>query len=850
MSGTPPPNDHPGSTGNTPASSVPAGTNISPRSPRPATRNGIPTISTIPIPPEILAQQQQPPRPNITSMLFLTAFFFFMSGNNHPINSGIEIGPDGELRTRMSELDYAKQIRDEWKGNLYGNDTLKGNYTEPILPTILPSSWIPPEYTYESSHHHNGFYNNITGFFRSSNLHPISIDPNSTLPSTSSKPTPHQDIQDEEYWHHLTRTHLPDLNPTGQWNSTLSKELRGEWNWKQTKKWDMNLKERNISSISPELEEQYTKNGTEWERYDDWNWVKGQLTLTSTPSSNIIHPAITDGQIASDTKVDEGNNGEKDSITYDFFGLHYLPNGTYNLYGLPEGMRIDIRKLSNLWTTSVSAITKEIILRELEKEVRNLDGNLMIGDLREDDISEMTTCPLLLHLTVPPLPPGVTKEDIDFYNSEIQNPTGIKSAIPRPPSYWQVGKGFGGVIIADQCGWAMGIQGGEGVGIDEFWSRSINYAAFATISQLVVLLLLVRQMEQTRTPSALSKVSVYTIVIMSITDSWIFSAHVVVGIMSDNKASLPMLVPGFMCLCTAVVFGPRYAVLLHRIQAPERGSSTPPTLIRPNATTPTTAQNDTASAASTASGVQVTENGIVRTLSAIESIKAFFRDYPALRWVAIIGFLFCFLQFAFLPSVIPFFLFVLYSFWIPQIWRNARRGTSRGMDAWFILGTTAGRLALPLYAFAYTDNVFFIEKSNWIWGIVWWQLAQIALLYAQERFGPSFFLPKSLAPPESYNYHPILPSPTSDPEAAAATFPLLLSEGEKTCSICMEEVDLSQSSYDNHHHSTSTGLSVVGNKRKNYALAPCGHLFHTNCLNQWMAVKTICPLCKRSLPPL
>ena len=81
-------------------------------------------------------------------------------------------------------------------------------------------------------------------------------------------------------------------------------------------------------------------------------------------------------------------------------------------------------------------------------------------------------------------------------------------------------------------------------------------AAYATLSQLIILVLLVRQMESTRTPSSLAKVSLWTIVIMGLSDSWIFSLHVVQGIMSDNKTSLPMLVPGFMCLCTAIVFGP------------------------------------------------------------------------------------------------------------------------------------------------------------------------------------------------------------------------------------------------------------------------------------------------------
>lgn len=38
--------------------------------------------------------------------------------------------------------------------------------------------------------------------------------------------------------------------------------------------------------------------------------------------------------------------------------------------------------------------------------------------------------------------------------------------------------------------------------------------------------------------------------------------------------------------------------------------------------------------------------------------------------------------------------------------------------------------------------------------------------------------------------------------------------------------------------------------RTAYAVAPCHHLFHTRCLQQWMGIKTICPLCKRPLPPL
>jgi hypothetical protein len=54
---------------------------------------------------------------------------------------------------------------------------------------------------------------------------------------------------------------------------------------------------------------------------------------------------------------------------------------------------------------------------------------------------------------------------------------------------------------------------------------------------------------------------------------------------------------------------------------------------------------------------------------------------------------------------------------------------------------------------------------------------------------------------------------------------------ETTCSICMEEVDL-------HPSSGSDAQALLGlNGRRQYALAPCHHLFHTKCLSQWLAIK-------------
>lgn len=58
-------------------------------------------------------------------MLFLTMFFFFMSqnGQNQPLGT---IGPDGEIRERVTELSLMRQQVKEYEGFLNGT----GNWTE------------------------------------------------------------------------------------------------------------------------------------------------------------------------------------------------------------------------------------------------------------------------------------------------------------------------------------------------------------------------------------------------------------------------------------------------------------------------------------------------------------------------------------------------------------------------------------------------------------------------------------------------------------------------------------------------------------------------------------------------
>jgi len=44
--------------------------------------------------------------------------------------------------------------------------------------------------------------------------------------------------------------------------------------------------------------------------------------------------------------------------------------------------------------------------------------------------------------------------------------------------------------------------------------------------------------------------------------------------------------------------------------------------------------------------------------------------------------------------------------------------------------------------------------------------------------------------------------------------------------------------------------SVDVQNRRAYMLPPCDHIFHRQCLEQWMEVKLECPICRKALPPI
>jgi hypothetical protein len=187
-----------------------------------------------------------------------------------------------------------------------------------------------------------------------------------------------------------------------------------------------------------------------------------------------------------------------------------------------------------------------------------------------------------------------------------------------------------------------------------------------------------------------------------------------------------------------------------------------------------------------------------------------------------------------------------------------------------VLEVDSRRKALSF--FANTAGNLYIIKA-WIWPLSLFILLQAFIVLLQDTLGPTFFMPQTYSHPKTYDYHPPMALPdTESPEKSLGD-----------CAICMDAILIEppssygrSKSFDGQDKDSwgekggsssnstmmkrPTRLSSMFNAfhlgsrateaRQIYSLAPCSHLFHTECLEKWLAIKNICPQCRRPLPPL
>lgn len=207
------------------------------------------------------------------------------------------------------------------------------------MPDLLASAIVPTRYDHSLSAALGApFFPNITGWYR--RAHVSMVDLNATTPTSS----------------FFTGVDIPSVN-TPEWNETYAAELRGDYNWSSVTVLDMNLRERWITPLTNETKEAIDAGDDPLASPitpDAWAWVTGAVTL----------------------------GGERE-INYDIVGLHHIPNGTYELFGMPEGVRIDLRNIPRLYPTHHNE-THSIILAELEHKLRLEENSFLFTDAKID----------------------------------------------------------------------------------------------------------------------------------------------------------------------------------------------------------------------------------------------------------------------------------------------------------------------------------------------------------------------------------------------------------------------------------------------------------------------------------
>ncbi|KZS94573.1 hypothetical protein SISNIDRAFT_409713 [Sistotremastrum niveocremeum HHB9708] len=551
-------------------------------------------------------------------------------------------------------------------------------------------------------------------------------------------------------------------------------------------------------------------------RLGTWNWsAVSNLGITiKEPMPQVNFEASDPDIVMFNGEVTIESETEFQYVKFDLEGVHFPKNGTFYAFAEPQGRKVETRQIPSLVPEGAQNATAQAIVPILESKIERLRNIIASGatELTNEEPAPETTCSLKLYGQLQPAPlPQYLLENLE---AEVENPTGA-STISAPPPLLDA------ILLSEDCGFLLEIREAKGMKAARFWRKMTTYAGSSFIIYCALLALFVKHTKETATPAAVSRVSRWSFIIQAGADAFSFVAHVSYGILTDSQASLPLLAPGFLA-CIMLINQAQYAIQIRAVQDPEETALA-------------------ALAARTAGTEQRPETfmqSVFRQSVLFGWVNELRRVDPNPKfWIMLTIGLGLFLKVLFHPALLFTIMGLLYTLlWVPQIIRSARRNTMRAMSLQYVIGTTIGRAFFPLYFFACPQNILGVHTTWWVWTLMGAVFLQVVVMVLQDIFGPSFFMPTSWLTTPPYDYHPVMPLP--DIEAPEQSL------GD--CAICMDAILV----HPEISSGEKAGLLMAAAERRTYSLAPCNHLFHTHCLEQWLGVKNICPQCRRLLPPL
>ncbi|QSL66098.1 hypothetical protein MERGE_000473 [Pneumocystis wakefieldiae] len=492
-------------------------------------------------------------------------------------------------------------------------------------------------------------------------------------------------------------------------------------------------------------------------------------------------------------------------------GIHFKNDGSLILTSssrkFPSLITIPLFAFNNFtFQKSLKSITQI-----LEQQIKQLQDSIPKNKKTQipNDINEY--CEFVVYLQLLPIHnnKGPKLEEIE---KELQTPNGLPYSLVPPIL-------LSGIIMSPDCKFSLDFDNITGIKKEKYYADINKIAFFQNLLIIIQIYLLIKQMNETSTPSSISRISFWSIWIQASLDGYTCMIFLSTSI-SHNSIFLSSVTTSFLSFTLVAIFGMRYLLIIHRIQQPE------------NRTTAIERHDHSETNEETVMLNQqdyVNQNQENRTRQ---------DQYDSHNDIMLI-----FPQIMLLPAnkrkyIIYAITFIAFSFWWPQIIRNSLKGYRRPFLWSYVIGMSITRVIPIIYLFSYPKNILFIPTNLYVtWGVFGWLWFQVFLLATQDFFGPRFFIPSNLLRP-TYNYHPIL---SEDVETASSYFD---SNGRAICSICIQSISLPRI----NKNSTNNASLILG--RRSYMVTPCKHLFHTNCLERWMRVRLICPVCRHSLPPI
>ncbi|KAH7885835.1 hypothetical protein F5I97DRAFT_1809172 [Phlebopus sp. FC_14] len=572
-----------------------------------------------------------------------------------------------------------------------------------------------------------------------------------------------------------------------------------------------------------------------------WNWsATDKISWSIIDRALVKNEGIPRDEIAMvHGRIDLTDPDNHDDVRLEFEGIHFISNGSIYGFAEPNGRNIDIRHLPVIVPEGSENETARIIEPELLSRINKVKEMIDAGVIDQEssegsdkhiggDIK--TDCGFQVYAQVEPS--RISENLMRDLENELQKPTG-KWTVDIPPLRMD------GVLLSRPCGILYRLHDAKGVRSLSFFRKVTSYASISALFYLALLGLFLRQIDRNRSPAALSRISRWTFLCQAVVDAVSFVGHITFAILANGRSSMALVAPAFLA-CILFPLEAQHAILINQVQAPEDAVAAP-------ASRPT--QSPTQDGLATDAGVP-TQSVLPMPTTApprpsgpsfARLLVQHLRSDPQIRiWLGMFVFLTFIVRVILSLSLALSFVASTYSmFWLPQIVRSVKRGRSSPLSAEYLVGTSVCRLYFVLYFLACPNNVLDVEARRWSYYLCTFVLLQVAVILLQRKLGPAFFLPKRFATVQTYDYHPPLPLSASDPESPDQSL------GD--CAICMEAIHVDDGKPS---HQVASGLLQKVGRRKNYSLAPCHHLFHTDCLEKWLAIKNICPQCRRPLPLL